>query len=349
MKNKLTSIILGLVCSAQIGCAINPLDGPLVTLEATVTNESRQPIEKAIVKGLFRTTRGSGEKVVEALTDTNGHASVTAATPFSAYLYVNKDGYYQSQFERIETTDRDLAELAPRTRSREVTLRKKINPIPLIAKRLKDVQIPLREEWIGYDLEVGDWVEPHGKGKQTDILFRYQNEFLGYDVSDEKLEEIRSIMAKWAEKNNREWTKEMERNTHGDWLGTLEIRFPGKSEGILTVTEANGYVAESELLMPHLAPEAGYQEYLSWSDARNGKVIPRNGDGHFLRVRVKERNGEILEANYAKIQQEIYFDPRGLVTFSYCFNPEVNDRNLEFDTDKNLLKNLDSNERVRLP
>lgn len=348
--NKIACIALSLVCFAQISCAINPLDGPLVTLKATVRDDAGEPIVDATVKGLFRTTRGSGEKVVETLTDESGLASVTAATPFAAYLYVNKEGYYQSQFERIDVSEPpSYGELAPRTRSRDVTLRQIINPVPLIAKRWENLQIPVKGEWVGYDLELGDWVEPHGKGEHEDILFRYSNDFLGYNVSDSKLEEIRAVMKKWAKKNNREWTQEMERNTHGDWSGKLEISFPGEQEGILTVMESNGYVAESEMRLPHLAPENGYEASITWSDVRNGQFMPRNGDGYFLRVRVRERNGQILEANYAKIHEEIDFDPRGKVTLSYCFNPEVNDRNLEFNPDKNLLGNLDFSEQVKLP
>ena len=320
-----------------------------MTLKATVSDDAGEPIEDATVKGLFRTTRGSGEKIEEALTDESGHASVTAATPFTTYLYVNKDGYYESHFDRIDTSDRNLAELSPRSRSLDVTLREVLSPVPLIAKRWENAQIPVKDEWVGYDLELGEWVEPHGKGERVDILFRYSNEFLGYNVSDAKLEEIRSVMKKWAKQKGREWTEEMERDTHGHWSGKLEISFPAEEEGILTMTESNGYVAESAMRLPHLAPEEGYEGSIVWSDVRSGKIMARNGDGYFLRVRVKERNDQILEANYAKIHEEIQFDPRGKVTLSYCFNPAVNDRNLEFDTDKNLLKNLDRGERVKMP
>ena len=71
--------------------------------------------------------------------------------------------------------------------------------------------------------------------------------------------------------------------------------------------------------------------------------------GYFLRVRVVKRDDEIIQANYAKINEEIHFDPRGIISFSYYFNPQINDRNLEFDTDKNLLKDLETTEQVKLP
>lgn len=347
--NKLTSIALGLLCVSLPVFAVNPLDGPLVTLKATVSDDAGEPIENATVKGLFRTTRGSGEKVKEALTDGFGRASVSAETPFSAYLYVNKDGYYQSHFDRIDTSERNLAELAPRSRSRHVTLREVLNPVPLIAKRWENVQIPAKDEWVGYDLELGEWVEPHGKGERRDVLFRYSNKFLGYKMDEPKLSEVVKVAKRLAENRGEEWTEEKQKSIYGNWSGKLEISFPGEKEGILTMNESNGYVAESAMRIPHQAPEDGYEESITWSDVRNAKIMARNGDGYFLRVRVKERNDQILEANYAKIHEEVDFDPRGKVTLSYCFNPDVNDRNLEFDTDKNLLSINHISERVRLP
>lgn len=332
--NKLACIALSLVCFAQISCATNPLDGPLVTLKAMVSDEAGEPIEDAKVKGLFRTTSGSGEKVVEALTDESGRAAVTAATPFSAYLYINKEGYYQSEFKRIDVSEPpSYGELTPRTRFREVTLRQIINPVPLIAKRLEGVQIPLQNEWVGYDLELGDWVEPHGKGERSDVLFRYQNEFLGLRISEENLNRARELNST----GPIPWTEERERNLYGNWSGELEISFPSEEEGIVKVVDE--YLAHNELRLPHLALEEGYEPSKSWKGWMPSKMTDPHV-GYFLRVRVRERNGQILEANYAKINEEIQFDPRGKVTLSYCFNPEVNDRNLEFNTDKNLLKSL---------
>jgi len=168
-------------------------------------------------------------------------------------------------------------------------------------------------------------------------------------MEEPKLSEVVKVAKRLSENRGEDWTEEKQKDTYGNWSGRLEITFPGEKEGVLTMTESNGYVAESKMRLPHLAPEEGYEKSILWSDVRNGKSMLRNGDGYFLRVRVRERNGQILEANYAKIHEEIDFDPRGEITLTYCFNPNVNDRNLEFDTDKNLLKIDHVSERVRLP
>ncbi len=93
-------------------------------------------------------------------------------------------------------------------------------------------------------------------------------------------------------------------------------------------------------------------------DESPGNVVNQfsKDSGLFLRLRTKlDENGEVVRANYAKL----YGDPtfswnirtgEGAIHFRYVyFNPEVNDRNLEFDTDKNLLNGLNTKHRVTLP
>jgi hypothetical protein len=38
------------------------------------------------------------------------------------------------------------------------------------------LKLPVQNEWLGYDFEVADWVAPHGKGKNVDILFKEGSE-----------------------------------------------------------------------------------------------------------------------------------------------------------------------------
>ena len=206
----------------------------------------------------------------------------------------------------------------------------------------------MKDVWLAYDLEAVDWVEPHGKGEVPDLLFRYSNEFLGYIVSDAKLEEMRAMMKQWSTRNGKEWTEEMERNTHGKWSGKLELKFSEEHDGILHVPLGSGYVWESLLRMPHKANLEGYEPSHEWTQTMPTTPIDMRS-GYFPRLRVKERNNQILEANYAKINEEIEFDPRGKIAFSYYFNPDVNDRNLEFDMSKNLLNLSAYSDQVRLP
>jgi hypothetical protein len=57
---------------------------------------------------------------------------------------------------------------------------------------------------------------------------------------------------------------------------------------------------------------------------------------------VLDEKGNVKSANYGKIYGDF-------MNFRYCFNPEVNSRNVEFDPKQNLLKGLKSTEQVDAP
>ena len=142
--------------------------------------------------------------------------------------------------------------------------------------------------------------------------------------------------------------------------GSFEMRF-GELEGIQIVSE--NYSKYSQMKMPHLAPDGGYiNTFLREENSHRDKKF-REGIGYFLRTRVVKEGDKIISAHYGKLLTDIGFDPRGsrwyakkgelksfaTISFTYYFNPTSNDRNLEFDTKKNLFKNLDSTERVNEP
>tara|TARA_B110000093_G_scaffold139401_1_gene149709 strand:+ start:3977 stop:4999 length:1023 start_codon:yes stop_codon:yes gene_type:complete len=339
--NKSGIILLSLFNFMQISCALNSLNEPLVTLNATVVDEIGEPIKDASLTGVFPNARNEGEVDI-IKTDENGHGEVSGYARFGVNLIINKDGYYEHNFGKIDTSEGSASgELTSRTRSFDVTLRRAINPRGLIAKR-KKFEIPVKDEWAGYDLEQGDWVEPYGKGQQEDLLIRYENEFLGLRISEENLKRARELNST----GPSPWTEKRERDTYGNWSGEVEIKFPSEGEGIVKIVD--GYLEHSQMKMPHFAPETGYEINAAWNGLIRANP-PVSELGYFLRVRVVKRGDEIIQANYAKINEDIHFDPRGTISFSYYFNPDVNDRNLEFDPSKNLLKNVEWKERVKLP
>jgi hypothetical protein len=50
-------------------------------------------------------------------------------------------------------------------------LKKIGKPIPMYAKSITYIKFPIFNKPIGYDLTIGDWVAPYGKGANTDFLF----------------------------------------------------------------------------------------------------------------------------------------------------------------------------------
>ena len=75
---------------------------------------------------------------------------------------------------------------------------------------------------------------------------------------------------------------------------------------------------------------------------------------YFLRVRsVLDSQGKVVSALYGKIDGDIRFSPIRSKTcslmFTYYLNPTANERNLEFDVQRNLLINLKDGEQVNAP
>ncbi len=172
--------------------------------------------------------------------------------------------------------------------------------------------VPDVDKPIGYDLMVGDWVGPFGKGINADI--RYTGHFDKY--------------------------------TNGESDFTLTVTFPNSGDGIqeFTVPEPE---KGSGLRSAHEAPENGYQSKWMQTDNRApGKPIETNRDAnrnYYFRVRTKvDDRGNIVSAHYGKIYGDF-------MTFTYYFNPTINDRNVEFDPKQNLFTNLKPGEGVNEP
>ena len=136
--------------------------GVVRTVRVTVTEEDGAPIKDADVwvayLGYQKTTQKQGQS------NAQGVFSATGSTPLRMGVRIAKDGYYETHSGRLSRTqDHDVSFM----------LRKKINPIPLYAKR-GNIYFPANREWLGYDFESGDWTPPHGQGNRK----RGQSRFL---------------------------------------------------------------------------------------------------------------------------------------------------------------------------
>ena len=111
----------------------------------------------------------------------------------------------------------------------------------------------------------------------------------------------------------------------------LELEAIEASAGFHIVDEIISY---SELKLPHQASESNYVKTLvingaDWENYR----------GIFIRSRVQlDKDSKITSANYGKIQGQITLNRQGIIGFTHYFNGTPNDRNMEFDPSKNLLK-----------
>ncbi len=275
-----------------------------------------------------------GKDVNSGPTDEKGEFRAGTKMSLGTFLNAEKAGHYPA---RVDNTGNFFFYIPQGTATVPLVLPRVLNPIAMHVLRVDYLKLPAQNEWLGYDLEAADFVPPHGKGKTADICFRFENEFLGFVEAFKDIDKEREIVRGIKTKRGEIFSEEEFRRRTGKWRGGLQVSFPGEKEGV--VTEAERYWFYSQLRLPHHAPEEGYAPSLRFE--RTVGILYGNPQpklvGYYLRTRVKlDQQGNIVSANYAKIYDEIRFDPRGSVSFWYYFNPTPNDRNLEFDPTKNL-------------
>jgi len=105
--------------------------------------------------------------------------------------------------------------------------------------------------------------------------------------------------------------------------------------------------------MPYKAPVDGYLAERFILKNKLGQTVTSSKQGVFMRIRRSELPDGSVQYHYLKLNQDIEFHPfesgthtsdlgksktYGGIKFTYFYNPTPNDRNLEFDPDKNLAK-----------
>lgn len=317
------NLIVLLLCSQLLGYEV----------KMHVVDETGAPVAGATAKIVY--VSYNGEKVHAGLSDSEGRYSARGQGNHSVILIASKPGHYPVSLRDLsKDTDHDVELVLPRI----------LNPIPLFASYIdsasripgEEITFPVHNQWVGFDLEVADWVAPYGKGKIADFQLRFTNEFKGWE--DYFARDIDTHMMKnreLSERRNVEWTMEKFKILYGKWDGLVEMSFPGEGEGIL---ESKRFIGYSPMKLPHLAPEVGYSS--TWKrkvNSYDGIILPED-TGFFLRTRVKkDQQGRIISANYAKFIGRLNVIAKtGKIEFLYYFNPAPNDRNLEFDPERNL-------------
>lgn len=267
---------------------------------------------------------------VKGTTSANGMCTLTGSgNGGSVGIGVRKDGYYGSGGYEVSFTNVSGSverEWRPRNPTVHVALKRVVNPVAMYAKNMGSVHLPVTGEPIGFDLREGDWVAPHGSGKTEDLILTYVKNPDGF------------VRTRYGDVKTYDFSLTVDFTNDGD--GFVVVEAPLR--------------ARSSLRLPRIAPEQGYQAPLS-KRVHRGQDMKAHSDirqdvNYFLRVRTKkDEKGEIISALYGKIHGDFVFDHNGELTFTYYLNPEPNDRNVEFDPEKNLFGRLSARERVRQP
>ena len=253
----------------------------------------------------------SGEST-RGLTDADGLFTVSGRTlNGSSLLYrVTKQGFYETwatyKLEKRGYRCLENGRWIPWNPTLRVTLKDIRNPIPMYLRRI-DLPMPVQSTPVGFDFEAGDWVAPYGQGIHPDMQLTYV----------------------WA-KGEGTWTRH-----------DFTIAFSNALDGV--------YLARQDGFCPlkstHEADTGEtYRKEIQYLFERTDEKIihdwPQSDSDLFVfRVGTEaDSGGKLRRARYGKIYGPFWFaqGPKKHVQFTYFFNPNDNDPNLEFDGANNL-------------
>jgi len=314
--------------------------------EARVTFHVKDEFGKPVMGAQMRVTvvpgdpipspgsNGNGSKIITGIVDSNGvyvFQSQVNPLKFGELAIPGYDLYYnvhpQTNFylghpPPFHLTNHTATRWEPWDPSLELVLRPIMNPIPMYARRL-NCTIPQPTNTYGFDLQVGDWIAPDGKGLVADILFQVTGRATSVQDNDSR----------------------------------LKVSFPNPMDGIQSFVP----MTNSAFVSPRTAPTDGYQPLLTFRRTRlpgqrssqwyDDNQHPTN---YIFRVRtVVDDQGNIKSVLYGKIQGGISFGGAvplcNLTLKNYYLNPTPNDRNLEFDPKRNLASDVKRGDEVRDP
>lgn len=271
----------------------------LSTVTIRVTDQSGLPITNAFV-GI----NGYTQRSFEGRSDANGRFIYTDRIAGGVSCFVYKDGYYETGGQiwvgPIKWTDHPASEYI-------VVLKKIVNPAPLVFRRIDSLLMPVLNVPIPFDMEVGDWVQPYGNGKNNDI-----------------------------------WIKgEKQRRERRDYDMTVMISFSNSIDGIqefISPDPNDINTVASELIPLQNSPISGYTNSIivfhnrhpghptnkSWLKNRN----------YCFRVRTKtNESNTIVASNVGWIHKDISLGvgegEKVGIMFEYYFNPNPHSRSLE--------------------
>jgi hypothetical protein len=173
MIMKTLILLIGLVLAVNYGFAQLPPDQHEWTATVKVVDEEGLPVAMADVKVGYFTNNTPVE--IEGTTDTNGIfvASHTTSTinyvEYKLTVIGEKERFYSAHATCDLGIPYDAARWNPTI---ALILKKYGRPIGMYAKSSPmGLKPPEYKKKIGYDLMIGDWVGPYGKGVSSDIYF----------------------------------------------------------------------------------------------------------------------------------------------------------------------------------
>ena len=287
-------------------------NGAQTKIELHIQDDDGTPVPDAKIKAYLGMNFRPLGTWINGTTDTNGVFVLEGKTCGDEIeVFVAKDGYYGShviyRYAKMgEERDVKDGKWQPYGAAEKLILRRIVNPV-LTSVGGQFVHTQRLNEWIGYDLEKRDFVQPYGKGEIADFEV-----FFDWD-------------GKWLP----------------DYTGMgKEIRFTDKFSGYYQCPVN----AVSEFKGPYTAfPDATYQQD---ADFYERVIIDPNAYGRRYERKVFDKNkcwvvrsrckvdaeGNLVSAHYSVINNITFGCDKGgiaCICVKGAFNPTPNDINLE--------------------
>jgi hypothetical protein len=299
-----TSLLFAVLIVIACGCIPS---GPTAKVTVRVVDDSGSPVEGAFIAVL------GDRREREGKTGQEGSFRATLRTMNGKLEIVAKrEGYYPISRHIFEFTGEANDRWQPWDSIVELQLRKKGTPVAMLEKDVQSLRIPVNDQQVGFDLELADWVPPHGQGKISDFVFL-----------------ARSKMT-----NDQEYTS------------SLHLTFSNPQDGL--ISRPIHWRNDHGLALPAIAPESGYSN--RWEFVLNVHLNPvsrhretvsssSQDDNFYFIIRTKVADdGQILSAMYGKIHGGIRHRPEypsGKISVRFYYYVNTNGtRNTESISDR---------------
>ena len=308
-----------------------------------VDDEYGQPIKDVLVEASFSNDNGWKAWTESApifrdrkKTGLDGFCRLSGKTNIGragCWVDAPPSGYYRAGGRSFRFQKKDLFGVwQPDNLVATIRLQRVGRPIPLRVKRVGD---HINRSRVGYvdgtnavfrfDLVMGDYLPPDGRGEVADLVF------------DSRLTDLT--------------TTNVHRRARVFYGFENVVSFPGEGNGLVPVA-----TRPTDGIRLRTAPETGYRPTAVLRCGSRMKVVPPNvlnepyGDSdpdrcYYFRVRARhDAQGRLVSCHYGKIYGDFkigcWLREGGCsVEFLYYLNPVSLDRNLEWDRKNNLCPN----------
>jgi len=304
----LMSGVLCLSCSAE-----------MATLEVVVKDELEGPITNAHLcvrtqkkLGFGLGSRTSDYHVSDCCPDQLGVARCSFHCPSGdCVFWVEAEGFYPSvrtpvHYKIVESKFDLHASLAENYKRFEVKMRKIIDPQPMFAIGTGHFFAGEGNVFSrGFDLMIGDWVRPFGKGEMIDFTIEK------YSCMSNGVLYVHSVL-RVDGKGNGAYVEKIDKSSEFRSCYRVDVRRSMKKEFTFDAVKFPDYTYKMS------SPIVSDDEYM------------------ILRTRsIYDEKDNLISCNYSKIYGEVKIQG-GFSCLTAVFNPKENDANIEFDCLKNL-------------